>query len=595
MPVALPNELIAQVIKMRKLRWFSALAALALAACGGGSGSSFVDTTGGGGGGGGGGGQLTVQLGNGTGAAFQAGVIGISNANVSAGGSTSLTVSLVQSDGTLYTSSATITFNSACIAAGTAAIQPQASATTTTGIVTVTYGVKGCSGSDVISATTTLGALTYTASGTVTVAQAAIGSISFISATPTNIALKGTGDASRPESSTVVFKVLDASGGPRSGTPVDFLLNTTVGGITLTPATASATSDSQGLVQIVVNAGTVATSVKVTATISPPAVPATISTQSSQLTITTGIPTANNLSMAVGCYNVEGLDLDGTTTMVTASLADRFQNPVPDGTAVTFTSSHGAIGPQCTTATAGGVSGVCAVTWRSQGSRAPLLGAPPGRVALLASAIGEESFTDSNANGAFDVGESFFDSSEPYRDDNQSGSYVAGDYFFDFNNNGLRDGPDTKFEGVLCNDPARCDVTKKSAGIGYRNVIIMSGSSAFINPTDGAIAIPAPAHMPSNSSLPVAFWIRDVNSNVMPGGSTVAVSAAGGAATLQVVAPTSFTVPCTQPATGAIISGATEFPFTLTSAATPGSSVVTVTVTTPLKTVTIYQFTVTVP
>ena len=102
-----------------------------------------------------------------------------------------------------------------------------------------------------------------------TVAQAAIGSISFISATPTNIALKGTGDASRPESSTVVFKVLDASGGPRSGTPVSFVLNSNVGGITLTPASATATSDTQGLVQIVVNAGTVATSVKVTASINP--------------------------------------------------------------------------------------------------------------------------------------------------------------------------------------------------------------------------------------------------------------------------------------------------------------------------------------
>ena len=588
------NGSIAQVIKMRKLRWFSALVALAVAACGGGSGSSFVDPGTGGGGGGGGGGQLTVQLGNGSGAAFQAGVIGISSANVSAGGSTSLTVSLVQSDGTLYTSSASITFNSACIAAGTAAIQPQASATTTTGIVTVTYAAKGCSGSDVISATTTIGALSYSASGTVTVAQAAIGSISFISATPTNIALKGTGDASRPESSTVVFKVLDASGGPRSGTPVDFLLNTTVGGITLTPVTASATSDSQGLVQIVVNAGTVATSVKVTATISPPAVSSPISTQSSQLTITTGIPTANNFSLAVGCYNVEGLTPDGTTTTVTASLADRFQNPVPDGTAVTFTTSHGAIGPQCTTTTSGGISGVCGVTWRSQGSRNPLLGAPPGRVALLASAIGEESFTDNNANGAFDVGENFFDSSEPYRNDAQTGSYLAGDYFFDFNNNGARDIADTIFEGVLCNDVARCDVNKKSAGIGYQNIIIMSGSDASINPTNGSIAIPAPTNMPASSSLPVAFWIRDVNGNVMPGGSTVAVSAAG-AAGLAVVAPTSFVIPCTAPTTGALVSGATTFPFTLTSSTTTGSSVVTVTVTTPLKTVTIYQFSVSVP
>ncbi len=584
---------------MRKFGWLAAIAAAALAGCGGSSNVNLGGSGGTGGtggtGGGGTGGTLTLQMGNGTGTSFQAGVIGISNASVSAGGSTSLTVSLVQSDGTLYTQSATINFNSACIAASTAKIQPMAAATTTTGIATVTYVAQGCGGADVISATTTIGALSYTATGTVTVAQAAIGSISFISASPTNIALKGTGDASRPESSVVVFKVLDASGGLRSGTPVDFALNTNVGGITLTPSTATATSDSQGLVQIVVNAGTVATSVKVTATISPPAVPAAISTQSSQLTITTGIPTANNLSLAVGCFNVEGLDHDGTTTTVTASLADRFQNPVPDGTAVTFTTSHGSVGPQCTTTTSNGISGVCAVTWRSQGSRTPLLGAPAGRVALLATAIGEESFTDGNANGAFDAGESFFDTSEPYRDDAQTGTYVTQDYFFDFNNNGTRDGPDGIFEGVLCNDVLRCDATKKSAGIGQQNVIIMSGSTAAIDTIDlsGNVVAP-PTHMPVNSSLGLLFWVRDVNGNVMPGGTTIALSAAG-SASLQVVAPSSYTVPCTAPLKNAKVSGATALPFTLTSAATTGSSVVTITVTTPLKFATSYQISIAVP
>ena len=578
---------------MRKLRWLAALLTLGLAACGGDVSSTGAFTSPGssGGGGGGTGGTLTVQLGTGTGASFQAGVIGISNASVSAGGSTSLTVSLVQSDGTLYTQSATINFNSACVAATTASIQPQADATTTTGIATVTYVAKGCSGSDVISATATIGGQTYTASGTVTVAQAAIGSISFISATPTNIALKGTGDASRPESSTVVFKVLDASGGARSGTPVTFQLNTTVGGITLTPAAATATSDSQGQVQIVVNAGTVATSVKVTASISPPAVPTAISTQSSQLTITTGIPTANNFSLAVGCHNIEGWSIDGTTTTVTASLADRFQNPVPDGTAVTFTTSHGAVGPQCTTTTNNGISGVCTVTWRSQGTRTPLNltpAAPKGRVALLASAIGEESFTDSNANGYFDTGENFDDTSEPYRDDAQQGSYVTGDYFFDFNSNSVRDGPDSIFEGVLCTDPMRCNASKKSAGIGVQNVIIMSGSDASIDPL-----IAPPATLTSGSSLALVFWIRDLNDNVMPGQTTVAVSV-GGTGGLTVVAPAAFTIPCAAPPTGAQQSGTTLFPFTFTSTAgTVGANVITVTVTTPLNTVTIQQYSVT--
>jgi hypothetical protein len=467
--------------------------------------------------------------------------------------------------------------------------------TTTTGIATVTYSAKGCNGSDVISATTTISTLSYTATGTVTVAQAAIGSISFISATPSNIALKGTGDASRPESSTVVFKVLDASGGPRSGTPVSFVLNSNVGGITLTPAAATATSDSQGLVQIVVNAGTVATSVKVTATISPPAVPAAISTQSSQLTVTTGIPTANNFSLAVGCHNIEGWGQDGITTTLTASLADRFQNPVPDGTAVTFTPSNGSITPaQCTTSTTNGISGVCTVTWRSQGSRTPVNGGPAGRVALLAMAIGEESFTDSNGNGAFDVGESFFDTSEAFRDDAGTGSYVANDFFYDFNNNGVHDGPDGIFEGVLCNDPARCDAGKKSAGIGSQNVIIMSGSQAFIDTvTAGGVITAPPASIASGSSLPLYFWVRDLNGNIMPGGTTVAVSASG-AGGMTAVAPTTFTIGCDAPPNNAKVGSQTVFGFSFTSTlGTVGANVITLTVTTPLQLVTIYQFTVT--
>ena len=101
-----------------------------------------------------------------------------------------------------------------------------------------------------------------TATGTVTVAAAAIGSIQFVSATPASIGLKGTG---LNETSTVVFKVVDSSGGARPGVTVNFSLNTTAGGLSLAPSTA--TSGSDGSVQTVVSAGTEHTVVRVTATI----------------------------------------------------------------------------------------------------------------------------------------------------------------------------------------------------------------------------------------------------------------------------------------------------------------------------------------
>jgi Bacterial Ig-like domain (group 1) len=531
--------------------------------------------------------STAVQMGTGTGSQFQPGVIGISNPNLSAGGSTSLTVSLLQTGGTLYTGSVSVSFNSPCVAAGTAQIRvngaPVPSVTTTTGIATVTYVASGCSGADVITASATISGQALSANGTVTVAAATVGSIEFISATPTNIALQGTGDATRPESSTVVFKVRDSSNGPVAGASVSFALNTSVGGIVLT--STSATSDNQGLVQTVVNAGTVATSVKVTATVTSVAQP--ISTQSSQLTVTTGIPTDASFSLGVGCFNIEGWDHDGVTTNVTARLGDRFQNPVPDGTAVTFTAEGGNIQSQCTTTTTPTEGGVCTVSYRSSNPRPS-----DGRVTLLAKAIGEESFVDANGNGSFDNGESFTDIPEPFRDDNENGAYDAGEDFFDFNNNQARDPADGIFNGVLCNDTQnRCGgPSTRSTGIAEQNLVILSGSSPNVT-FPGNVAL-SPLSLGLNSALSVSFYIRDVNGNVMPGDTTVSLSASG--ASLQVSQPSSFKVPCSAIHADTEFPGITLFSFTVTSAGTTGTGVITLTVTTPLGLATTTQISVSV-
>ena len=86
--------------------------------------------------------------------------------------------------------------------------------TSSTGTIDATYTAKGCSGPDVITATAAVASANLTATGTVTVAAATIGSIQFESATPASIGLKGTG---LNETSTVVFKVVDSTGGARAG------------------------------------------------------------------------------------------------------------------------------------------------------------------------------------------------------------------------------------------------------------------------------------------------------------------------------------------------------------------------------------------
>lgn len=541
-----------------------ALLALVIGAGCSNSGQDPFQPPGNGGGGGGGGGTSAARMGNGTGSSFQEGVIAISSPTISAGGSVSLTVSIVSTaDNTLVSDDVSVTFASNCSATGRATITSPV--TTSTGVATATYVASGCSGDDVVTATTIATGLQLEATGTVNVAPASVGSIEFMEATPTNVALKGTGGVGRSETSTVVFRVVDSTGGLVADSDVDFSLNTSVGGITLSPA--SARSDANGRVQTVIQAGTVATTVRVTARVRS----TQISTQSSQLTVTTGIADSDSMSLAIdlgACPNIDAWTKDGVVVPVTVRLADRYNNPVPDGTAVTFTTEGGRIGGQCLTATTSSESGVCTVNWVSSAPR-PL----DGRATILATAIGEESFSDTNGNGSFDVGESFVDEGEPFRDDDENDSYLLGvESFYDFNNNAVRDGPDGLFNGVLCLDTARCDASRTTAGIGKRHVVIMADGDAAAQ-----VSGPAAIDLATTSPQNIDVLVFDINGNPMPAGTTVSVSTTNGSAGQ----PTSYTLPCTTAAANSAVLGATLFRFNLSRDTTTSDGTLTVEVKSP--------------
>jgi hypothetical protein len=528
----------------------------------------------------GGGGAPTVAIGSGTGAGFQAGVLALGTANLSAGGSTSVQAVLQQSDGALYTQAATINFSSPCAAQSLATITNPV--VTSSGIASATYSATGCNGSDVITATTTAGGPSVSAVGTVTVAPGVIGSIIYISATPTNIALRGTGSSTHPETSTVIFRVLDQAGGPRVGTTVNFSLNTTVGGISVSPATAQ--SDANGNVQTVVQGGTVATTVRVTATVQ--GVTPVLATQSSQLTITTGIPDQDSFSLAVQCPNVEAWNRDGVVVPVTARLSDRFNNPVPEGTAVTLQAEGGSIVSQCQTGTGASI-GACVVNWTSSNPRplAPPSGPTPraGRATILATAIGEESFTDINGNGSFDNGENFADLPERFLDENENDIRDGFEPIYDFNNNANYDPADGDFNGVLClDDTGRCS-TNITTGIAADNLIIMSGSSPEIMDPPllpgTYVGVPLPEDTTPPSVPPIGapgsgtiqFTYADLNNNPLASGTTIVGTVSGTGITLGT--PSSFTVPCaTEP---------TTYPFTIIKAASATTGTLTITVTSP--------------
>jgi hypothetical protein len=515
------------------------------------------------------------------GGVFTPGVIAVGQSPLAAGGSSGLRVDLVDvaNDNGLFNTTTSVTFTSPCVSQGLAAITSPIDSIG--GSANTTYQALGCAGSDLITATTTVNGNTLIATGTIEVTQAALGSIEFVSAVPTTIGIQGTG---LPETSTVVFRVRNASGGPVANQAVNFSLNTTVGGIQITPV--SGTTNASGLVQTVVRAGTIHTSVRVTA--SATADGNTISSQSELLVITTGIPDQDSFSLSAECFNVEGLDIDGTTVPLTLRAADRFNNPVPDGTGIAFTTEGGSVVGNCTTA-----GGACTVNWVSQDPR-PLSyggednGPRAGRSTVLATAVGEESFIDTSGNGFFNTGEVYEDLPEAYLDKNENQSRQSNEEFLDFDVNLQYSPANNLFSGVLCAAGGQCD-PKKSVHVRDSVIIIMSGSSPVIDDND--ILTPLPFEVPVLGALPIVFVVRDVNDEPMPEGTTIAVTAAGDAGSFEGTA--SFTVPCQ---TDDSVEGNTYgFTFAAAEDATPGTTgTIELKVTVPSGLITIYAFTITV-
>ena len=423
---------------------------------------------------------------------------------LSYGGTTGVSVSVLDANNVLYTGQEVdVIFTSIAVSAGTASISSPVH--TVNGVASTTYKALTITGSDTVTATIS----GSSASKSLTVTPLSAGSITYVSATPTNLALSGTGGIDKSEVSSVVFKVLDSSGTVRPNSTVDFALNSTIGGIKLSASSGSTGTD--GTVAVQVFSGTFATSVRVTATVRG----TTISTQSEQLVISTGLPSQDGFSISITTLNPESYYIDGVADVVTARLSDHFHNPVPDGTAVYFTTSGGSIQPSCTT-----VGGTCSVTWTSQNPRPsyvnPVSGLTiNGRARILAYAIGEEAFVDKNANGVADSGE-FTDMTGAFRDDNENGIWDSlSEPPIPFNYSTGYDPADGKYNGVLQGVEYKLDTIPKSKHVFSNTTLVMATSEANI------LFNPFPFTVPFETSANVIVTVVDKNGNTMPAGSTV--------------------------------------------------------------------------
>ncbi|MDX1347256.1 MAG: Ig-like domain-containing protein [Thiomicrorhabdus chilensis] len=306
------------------------------------------------------------------------------------------------------------------------------------------------------------------------------GSIQFISADPEFMSLKGTGGVGYGETSQVVFKVVDIFGSPIEGATVNFTLSTTVGGLSLSPS--SATSNASGLVSTTVQAGTISTPVRVGASVTL-SDGQLIYVQSDLLTVTTGIPDQNSISLSMDKFAPEGWDFDGETVTVTVRLGDRFNNPVPDGTVINFTTEGGLIESSCQTS-----DSACSVVWTSQAPRPA-----DHRSTVMAYAIGHETYYDHNANGVFDDGDVFDDMGETFRDDDESGTYnpSSGNGFsideklIDYDENAVYTGPDGDYNGVPCEHTTDCPIDANNVA-GRSNFLTNVRDSGLIIMADSA-------------------------------------------------------------------------------------------------------------
>jgi hypothetical protein len=464
---------------------------------------------------------------------------------------------LASDQSVLYTDSVDVEFTSPCAENQLASIDPGA-VSTNSGIAQATYTATGCTGDDLITATASIdNSELEPATAVITVAPANVNAINFVSANPETIGLQGTGGLGFDETSEVTFRVVDEIGEAVRGADVSFALDSTVGGISLSPPTA--TSDQNGIVQTVVTAGTVAVTVRVSAVVDN-TVPA-VGTQSSGLVVSTGLPDQDSFSWSAQCPNIEAWSYDGVENDITIRLRDRFNNPVPDGTSVSFNAEGGGVEPSCLTTSTDTEQGFCVATWTSSAPRPA-----NGRVTVLAHAIGEETFTDFNGNGVFDSADDWDDIPEIYRDDDEDNTFTPGTdgFFLDFNSNNTYDSADGEFNGILCQDPARCEGTDIT-GIGASGVIIMSGSSAVISDNVGGVLDL------TGGSGAVTFTIGDARNQPMPAGTAVRLESENG----ELVGDDTIVTPCTS------FDGSLTYTFVLNADDTPDSKAALLSVTTP--------------
>lgn len=345
--------------------------------------------------------------------------VAASPTSIDAYGASVITVNVT---GASSASPVTVNFSSTCAASGKAVLSPT-SVTVTGATASTTYQDKACAGTDRISVglTGTSQQKQVDLAVAVPVAQA----LEFVSASPDKICLAGSGCE---VSSVVSFRLKDQYNNPVSGREVSFSLD--IPNVAQVSPTTYKTNDT-GIAQVSVTAKTIPSPVRVRAEVTLDN-GTKLSTVSNVLAINAGLPTQRAFSFSAAVYNPDGWARDGTESEIRVQLTDRFANPVPDGTSISFVAEGASVIPaRCTT-----TNGICTVKFVTSNFRPA-----NGRVTVVAFAQGEESFNDANGDNLYTAGETFTDLGPVFIDKDEDGQMAAsGEYHIGNNANGVWDG-----------------------------------------------------------------------------------------------------------------------------------------------------------
>ena len=320
--------------------------------------------------------------------------------------STTVVRAKLYNDGSPYLSPVTVTFNSPCATNDAATLST--TVVSNNGVAEATYkgskdssssASKVCGQDDIITASASGLVKTVTISNLSTPASA----IEAVSTSPSFIFTPGRGFK---DNATITFQVKDKFSNPKAGQRVLFKLegidNQSDEFDKYSLSQSEGITDSDGKVAVNVKSGSIPTPFSVSAYLADNT---EIRTVSGKVGVGMGFPDHDSFTVAMDSYNIEGESHTDAEANITVQLGDRFNNSVPDGTKVFFTSEGGTI--QGTLASGQGVSGICeTVNGKCTAKIISTLPHPvDGRVTILVYVQGEESFFDVNGNKIFDQGD----------------------------------------------------------------------------------------------------------------------------------------------------------------------------------------------